>query len=271
MRDDPELIHAVIHALNEWMHETWTFNYEDRIFADAGHHAADRREGDRGARVGASSAAPRSSSSARRRCPASAGSRSFGFAEFDPFWQAVVEAGILVVDARVRQRLLRATRTTGPARRRCCRSGPTPFRMMTHGKRPIEDTMAALVVPRRAHPVPRPARSPPSRTAATGSCPFLEHLEDAYTQDARTPSTRTRSRRSSATSASARSTRTTSTGSSRRIGADHVLFGSDFPHPEGLAEPCSYLDHLPPGLPDDDVAKIMGGNLGRLMRVPVAA
>ena len=33
MRDDPELIHAVIHALNEWIHETWQFNYEDRIFA----------------------------------------------------------------------------------------------------------------------------------------------------------------------------------------------------------------------------------------------
>ena len=27
------LTHAIIHALNEWMHEHWTFNYEDRIFA----------------------------------------------------------------------------------------------------------------------------------------------------------------------------------------------------------------------------------------------
>ena len=35
------------------------------------------------------------------------------------------------------------------------------------------------------------------------------------------------------------------------IGVDHVLFGSDFPHPEGLAEPCSYVDHLPPGLSDE--------------------
>ena len=38
----------------------------------AGHHAADRREGDRGARVGRTSAAPRSCSSVPRRCPASA-------------------------------------------------------------------------------------------------------------------------------------------------------------------------------------------------------
>jgi predicted TIM-barrel fold metal-dependent hydrolase len=54
------------------------------------------------------------------------------------------------------------------------------------------------------------------------------------------------------------------------IGVDHVLFGSDFPHPEGLAEPCSYVDHLPADLPKEDVAAIMGGNLGRLMRVPVS-
>src|SRR6476659_11509815 len=33
MRDDPELIHAVIHSLNEWMYEEWSFNYEDRIYA----------------------------------------------------------------------------------------------------------------------------------------------------------------------------------------------------------------------------------------------
>src|SRR3990170_3355304 len=33
MRDDPETIHAVIHSLNEWIHETWTFDYEGRIFA----------------------------------------------------------------------------------------------------------------------------------------------------------------------------------------------------------------------------------------------
>ncbi len=31
--DDVVLTHAIIHALNEWMHEHWTFNYQDRIFA----------------------------------------------------------------------------------------------------------------------------------------------------------------------------------------------------------------------------------------------
>ena len=50
------------------------------------------------------------------------------------------------------------------------------------------------------------------------------------------------------------------------IGVDHVLFGSDFPHPEGLADPVSYVNELD-GLPDEAVRKIMGGNLARLMNV----
>jgi predicted TIM-barrel fold metal-dependent hydrolase len=52
------------------------------------------------------------------------------------------------------------------------------------------------------------------------------------------------------------------------IGVDNVIFGSDYPHPEGLADPISFVDDLA-GFESDDVAKIMGGNLARLMRVEV--
>ena len=31
--DDPELMLAVIHALNQWMLEHWTYNYENRVFS----------------------------------------------------------------------------------------------------------------------------------------------------------------------------------------------------------------------------------------------
>jgi predicted TIM-barrel fold metal-dependent hydrolase len=50
------------------------------------------------------------------------------------------------------------------------------------------------------------------------------------------------------------------------IGVEHVLFGSDYPHPEGLAEPASYVDELA-GLPDESIRKIMGGNLAALVGV----
>src|SRR5690606_33516157 len=33
LRDDPEATHVVVHALNRWMHETWTFDFDGRIFA----------------------------------------------------------------------------------------------------------------------------------------------------------------------------------------------------------------------------------------------
>jgi predicted TIM-barrel fold metal-dependent hydrolase len=53
------------------------------------------------------------------------------------------------------------------------------------------------------------------------------------------------------------------------VGVDQVLFGSDYPHPEGMADPASYLDELA-DLPEEWVRKIMGGNLARLVGVDLA-
>ncbi|MGH9232662.1 MAG: amidohydrolase family protein, partial [Acidimicrobiales bacterium] len=50
------------------------------------------------------------------------------------------------------------------------------------------------------------------------------------------------------------------------IGADNVVFGSDYPHPEGMADPLSFVDDLD-GLSHEETAKVMGGNLARLMGV----
>jgi len=50
------------------------------------------------------------------------------------------------------------------------------------------------------------------------------------------------------------------------IGADNVVFGSDFPHPEGMYDPVSFVDQLG-GLSEDDKRKIMGANLQRIMKV----
>ena len=50
------------------------------------------------------------------------------------------------------------------------------------------------------------------------------------------------------------------------IGVDQVLYGSDWPHPEGLAEPTHYVTALE-HLSVEDQAKIMGGNLSRLVTV----
>ena len=182
MRDDPELTHAVIHALNEWLHETWTFDYEDRIFATPVitlpivDKAIEELEWCR--RAGRQDRAH----PARARCPAYGGSRSFGVR------RSSTRSGRRVVERRrARRRCTRPTAAT-PATRP---TGPGPQEMLpfrpdavppddARASGPIEDTMAALDLPRRAHPLPRAAGRCRSRTAATGSFPFLEHLEDTY-------------------------------------------------------------------------------------------
>ncbi|MEW6473533.1 MAG: amidohydrolase family protein [Actinomycetota bacterium] len=48
------------------------------------------------------------------------------------------------------------------------------------------------------------------------------------------------------------------------IGAERVVFGSDFPHPEGLAEPLEFADALE-GLPSEAIRSIMFDNANQLL------
>jgi len=50
-------------------------------------------------------------------------------------------------------------------------------------------------------------------------------------------------------------------------GVDNILWGSDFPHPEGLADPLGYSELVESQFTPDDAAKIMGGNLARIMNI----
>jgi predicted TIM-barrel fold metal-dependent hydrolase len=54
------------------------------------------------------------------------------------------------------------------------------------------------------------------------------------------------------------------------LGADRIVFGSDYPHIEGMSDPLSYVDELK-GLPHEDIARVMGGNLAEVMKLPFAA
>jgi predicted TIM-barrel fold metal-dependent hydrolase len=263
MRDDPELTHAAIHSLNQWLYEEWGFNYENRIFTvpivtlPIVEKAIEELEWvlERGAKTILIRPAP---------VPAYGGSRSFGFPEFDPFWQAVVDADILVS---------MHSSDSGYARYQSDWTGPEemlPFRLdtfraMSVGKRPIEDTMAAFV----CHGVL--SRFPDLRVAsieAGGSWvrSFLEHLSDTYKKmpQAFDGDPIEQFKRQIWISPFHEDDLAELIG---LIGADHVLFGSDYPHPEGLAEPTSYVDHLPSELPESDLEQIMGGNLARIMRV----
>src|SRR5262249_36322840 len=144
LRDDVELTHAVIHALNQWMYEEWTFNYDDRIFATPVitlpivDKAIEELEWviERGAKTVLIRPAPVPS--------ADGGSRSPALPEFDPFWQRVVEADITVSlhasDSgyqRYRNDWIGTGREYTPFRL-------DAFRFMMDKERPIYDTMTAF-------------------------------------------------------------------------------------------------------------------------------
>jgi predicted TIM-barrel fold metal-dependent hydrolase len=267
MRDDPELTHAVIHSLNEWLHEEWSFNYQDRIFTTPiitlpiVEKAIEELEWavERGAKTVLIRPAP---------VPCYGGSRSFAFEEFDPFWQAVVDADVLVS--------MHAS-DSGYSRYQADWTGPQemlPFRLdafrtFTMGKRPIEDTAAALTCHGLLTRFPD-LRIASIENGADWVIPFLEHLADVHRKMPQMFD-------EDPVEAFKRNVYVAPFHEDdiaqlvEVLGVDHLLFGSDYPHPEGLAEPCSYADHLPSGMPEEDVAKIMGGNLSRIMRVPTLA
>jgi predicted TIM-barrel fold metal-dependent hydrolase len=51
------------------------------------------------------------------------------------------------------------------------------------------------------------------------------------------------------------------------IGVEHVLFGSDWPHGEGLAEPASFVDELK-DFDADEQHRIMRANTAELVGLP---
>lgn len=266
IKDDPDLIQAMVHAFNQWLFETWQFNYEDRIFATPvifmGLVDKALEELDwvleRGARCVLIRPAP---------VPGYQGGRSPGLPQFDPIWDRIQDAGILVgmhaSDSGYHQiaNMWESSSEFLPFQ-------PSPFRMITQGKRPICDAMAAMVCHGAF------SRFPDLKVAAVENGanwvgPLLHDLGDAYDkmpqQFEEDPAA-----------------------AFRRcvyvnpfweddlqslidlVGDDHVLFGSDYPHPEGLKDPISYVDELN-GLSAETAARIMGGNLAGLMGVGVPA
>ena len=55
----------------------------------------------------------------------------------------------------------------------------------------------------------------------------------------------------------------------QEVGLDPIVFGSDFPHGEGLAYPRQYVGAQLQGMDERAVAAIMRDNLARFLRLPV--
>jgi predicted TIM-barrel fold metal-dependent hydrolase len=262
LRDDPELTHAVVHALNEWMDETWSFNYEDRIFATPVitlpivERAIEELEWvvERGAKCVLIRPAP---------VPGYRGPRSFGLPEFDPFWEKVVEHDVLVGMHSSDSGYERYTNDWMGSDSEMLPFQPQAFRMLSQW-RPVEDAVSALICHGAL------SRHPQLKIAVieNGSSwvePLMRNLADVYKkmpQDFLEDPTTVFKRNIHVSPFWEEDLGALAD----TIGVTQVLFGSDYPHPEGLADPVSYVKELE-GLPEDEVRKIMGGNLARLMNV----
>jgi predicted TIM-barrel fold metal-dependent hydrolase len=260
MRDDPELIHVVIHALNEWLYETWKFNYEDRIFTTpvislpVVEKAIEELNWvvERGARAILVRPAP---------VPGYAGSRSPGLPEFDPFWKRVVETGVLVAMHSSDSGYSRYTDDWAENKREYLPFQPDVFRMIGQW-RPIEDAVSAMICHGALSRFPD-LKIAVVENGASWVGPLIKTLKDVYKKHPQ-------QFLEDPVMVLKRNVHISPFWEedmaelSDLLGVERVLFGSDYPHPEGLADPVTYIDELGKLSPEHQ-ALIMGGNLARLI------
>ncbi len=273
MANDPDAVCAVIHALNQWMHEHWTYVYSDAIFSTpivslaAGNDVAIAEldyVAERGAKIFLIRVAP---------VPTWKGRKSFALPEFDPFWERVVELDLVVGmhsgDAGYNRYTnewegLGDREMVITAKSKARQSSPA-FLALSSEKDNLVDAMASIIGHGLATRFPS-LRFMPVEFASSWIRPFYEKLQRTYD---RAPVLFDES----PVDIFNRNVWVHAFHEPEPKGlidlgipADHIMFGSDFPHPEGMADPLAY-SAVVADLPLDDQALIMGGALERAMRV----
>ena len=260
---DPDAAHAAFRSLNRWVDEDWGLHYQERIFSapyltllDPDQALDEARWAVAGgARVVVMRAGP---------IMAPTGGRSPGDPLYDPMWKVLADAGVTVAYHSGEAGYGRYVVDWGEsaefeAFRR------TPLYGLLTSDRAISDTVAALI----CHGVFD--RFPALRVATIESGsewvrPLLKKLGKAWSMTpgafAADPVAALRAHVWVAPyyEDDIRSLADT-------LGSDHVLFGSDWPHAEGLADPRSFVDDLV-GFSDDEIRLIMRDNAEALSRPP---
>jgi predicted TIM-barrel fold metal-dependent hydrolase len=265
MRDDPDLAADAVHALNRWMLDEWPYQYEGRIFSvpiitpGVVDRAIEELDFvlENGAKV-----------ILMRPAPAWGyqGPRSFALPEFDPYWEKVQESGVLVVIHASDSGYNRYVNEWEGTKHEMEAFGRVQlFSAAVRGRhREIEDAVTSIITHGLCW------RFPDLNIAlienGAGWVPnLLDHLDHVYNQmpqnfEALPSDTFKKNFYMHPFHEE------DSKGLIDLLGADHVIFGSDFPHVEGLADPITYVDDLE-GLPDEIVRKVMGGNMMRLLGI----
>ena len=263
MRDDPELIHAVVHSLNQWLDDVWSFNYKDRIFTTPVISLPIVEKAiaeldwavERGARAILVRPAP---------VPGFRGSRSFALPEFDPFWKRVTEHGVLVAMHSSDSGYARYQQDWEGSKTEMLPFVANAFRMVGQW-RPVTDAVASWVCHGALYRFPE-LKVAVIENGSAWLVPLLNEMADIYKKAPEAfPSDPVEMIRSRIHISPFWEDDLGELADI--VGVDRVLFGSDYPHPEGLATPARYIDVLNERtkLTEEDKAKVMGGNLARLI------
>ena len=269
--DDPDVAVAVIHALNAWMHEHWTYVYSDAIYSTpivslAGGVGPALEELElihqRGAKIFLIRVAP---------VPTWKGRKSFALPEFDPFWSRVQELDLVVgmhSGDPGYHRYINEWEGLGDLEMsisKTARRANPAFVALSSEKDNLIDAMASIIGHGLASRFPK-LRFMPVEFGSRWIRPFYTKLQRTYE------------------SASVLFDEDPVEVFNRNvwvhvfhepdpkglidlgIPVDHLMFGSDFPHPEGMADPLAYAEVVQ-DLPLEQQALIMGGSLEKAMKV----
>ena len=263
LRSDVEATHAALSSFNRWLLEDWGFNYKNRIYTAPMMSLADpeRATGElqwaikEGARIVYLRPAP---------VPKTSGSSHFGIPEHDPFWALAEESGVVVAFHTADSGYGRFTAVWEGKRQMEGFRGGYAFAMSTTIGRAIMDTMASLIV----HGVF--ARFPGLKVASIENGSFwvpwlFKNFAKSYGQmpGEFSEDPRETFRRHVWVAPffedDAREL-------ADLIGVEHVIFGSDFPHAEGLSTPLDYLGELA-GFSDEEIRLVMRDNARTMLGV----
>ncbi len=270
MADDPDAVCAVIHALNEWMHEHWSYVYSDAIYSTPIISLAVLEAAlaeleyiaERGAKIFLIRVAP---------VPTWKGRKSFALPEFDPFWERVQELDLVVGMHSGDSGYTRYTNEweglgdremTITARTK--RSSPA-FLTLSSEKDNLVDAMASIIGHGLATRFPK-LRFMPVEFGSGWIRPFYRKLQRSYEEAPVLFDENPVEMFDRNVWVHAFHERDPKGLIDLGIPADHIMFGSDFPHPEGMEDPLAYSEVVK-DLPPEQQALIMGGSLERAMRV----
>ncbi|CUU58248.1 Amidohydrolase [Parafrankia irregularis] len=261
LRDDPALTQIAIRAFNDWLYDDWTYSYADRILTTPIISPCDVEGGitelervlERGARAILVRPAP---------VAGLRGLRSPFLPEFDPFWARVQEAGVLVAlhasDSGYQDYLNTWEGNTGEY----VAFKPKTFAYVADGGRTIQDTLASAICHGMLDRFPG-VRLISVENGGSWVGLLARNLELAWKKMPREFPTHPIEvlRRNIWINPFWEDSLD---GLISLMGADRVCFGSDYPHPEGLAEPLSFADELGDRTPAE-IEKIMSANMFDLL------